>query len=60
MKSRKYTAYWDDGHDRGEFEFYSDHRANSKANLDDAQREYRSRHGYARFKQIEIMRTVLY
>lgn len=57
---RKYIGFWDDGHDRGEIEFYSDHRANSKANLEDARREYRLKHGYARSRQIEIKETVLY
>ena len=56
---RTYIAFWDDGHDRGEFEFCSEHRANSKANLEDAQNYYRRKYGYARSKQIEIMSTAL-
>lgn len=54
MKERKYRAFWDDGHDYGDFEFYSKHRAGSKANLEDAYNEYRKKHGYSRYKAIEI------
>lgn len=57
--SRTYIAMYDDGHDRGEFEFCSEHRANSKANLEDAKRHYISRYGYTRSKQIEITKTIL-
>ena len=34
---RKYLAIYDNGNSTGEFEFYSKHRAGSKANLEDAQ-----------------------
>lgn len=44
---RLYIAFWDNGHDRGEFEFYSSHRANSKANLQDAMRTYHRKFGYS-------------
>ena len=56
---RKYIAYYDDGHDYDDFEFYSSHRAGSKANLGDAKREAISRYGYKRASYIEIYRTEL-
>ena len=40
-KERKYLACWDDGHDYGEFEFYSCHRAIIKENIKDAMKVYR-------------------
>lgn len=57
MKERLYTAYYDDGHDWGTFEFYSSHRANSKANIEDAKRTARNRYGFNRARQIEITCT---
>ena len=59
MKERLYTAFYDDGHDYGSFEFYSSHRANSKANLEDAKRVFRQRHGFNRSRQITITSTIL-
>ena len=51
---REYRAYWDDGHDRGEFTFYSEHRANSKANLEDARRYMLRTYGrHARYREIK-------
>lgn len=44
---RKYGAVADNGRDFIDFEFYSDHRANSKINKQDAQKEYKLKHGYA-------------
>lgn len=41
MKLRKYRAFWDDGHDTGEFEYYSSHRNYSKGNMEDMKREYK-------------------
>lgn len=46
MKSREYIAYWNDGHDNGKFTFYSEHRANSKANLEDARNAMRRKYGW--------------
>ena len=45
MKERLYIAEWDDGHDRGDFEFYSCYRAGSRQNKEDAYKEYRKRYG---------------
>ncbi len=42
---RKYLANTDDGHDYSSFEFYSEHRATSKANLEDAKAEARRKYG---------------
>lgn len=56
-KERKYLAIWDDGHDYGEFEFYSFHRANSKANIEDALKTYRIR--YSKYHDIKITNTCL-
>ena len=50
---RNYLARCDDGHDYFEFEFCSDHRANSKANLEDAKNYYRRHHGKRKFTIIE-------
>lgn len=44
---RRYEAYADNGRDFITFEFYSMHRANSKANIEDAKREYRYKHGHS-------------
>lgn len=58
-KERLYIAYWDDGHDYGEFEFYSTHRANSKANIDDAYSEYLKKYGHSMYRYITITSTCL-
>lgn len=42
---RQYTAFCDDGHDFFSFEYYSTHRAGSKANEEDARDYYRRKHG---------------
>ncbi len=42
---RKYLASTDNGHDYSSFEFYSEHRAGSKANLEDAKAEMRRKFG---------------
>lgn len=60
MKQRLYIAYWDDGHDRGDFTFYSSHRANSKPNLEDAYESYFNKYGYSRASKITITATCLY
>ncbi len=44
--TRKYIALWDNGHDRGEFEFYSSYRSNSKNNKKDAEKESILKYGY--------------
>lgn len=46
MTKRWYTAYWDDGHDHGEFDFFSEHRADSRANMEDARDESYRKYGY--------------
>ena len=56
---RTYIAYYDDGHDYGEFEFNSSHRAGSKDNLEDAKRKARLKYGYKRASHIDIYRTQL-
>ena len=56
-RERLYRAYWDDGHDRGEFEFYSIYRANSKNNLNDATNSYNKTYGYSH--KIKIINVVL-
>lgn len=56
---RNYLAFWDDGHDYGEFEFTSYHRANSKANIQDAKDTAISRYGYRRGSQLRITQTQL-
>ena len=53
-KRRQYTAQADTGRDYIECQFWSEHRAGSRANFDDARAEYRRRHGHAP----RILRTV--
>ena len=56
---RSYIAFYDDGHDYGEFDFCSDHRANSKANIEDAKYTALRLYGYNRASRIEITGTQL-
>lgn len=54
MKLRRYRGFWDDGHDMGEFEYYSIHRNYSKGNMEDMKSEYirlygRSAYQYKKF-----------
>lgn len=42
---RTYIAHCDDGHDFFDCEFESEHRANSKANYEDAKRKINKSHG---------------
>lgn len=56
---RKYIAFYDDGHDYGEFSFSSSHRANSKANLADAKTAAQRKFGFKRAVCIRITRTQL-
>lgn len=51
---RKYRAFWNNGHDTGEFEFWSNHRAGSKANLKDAYRQYQKKYSYSKNSTIKI------
>ena len=60
MKKRRYLAFWDDGHDVGEFIFYSFHRANSKQNLEDAYHEFRNTRGRSLASKVTITSTMLY
>ena len=53
-KTRTYIAFYDDGHDYGEFTFESSHRANSKANMEDAMETYKRKFGR---KHIKITST---
>lgn len=60
MKKRNYIAMYDDGHDYGVFEFSSTHRANSKANIEDATIEAKRKYGFKRANSIVIYATQLY
>lgn len=51
---RKYRGFWDDGHDTGEFEYYSDHRNYSKQNMEDMKRTYFKKYGYSKSKYIKF------
>ena len=55
---RKYRASYDDGHDYGEFEYYSNYRKNSKKNLEDMKREYKQQHGSTRYKEIKTFTCI--
>ena len=56
---KNYIAFYDDGHDYGEFTFRSAHQANSKANLEDAKKAAEKRYGYKRAKMLTIINTQL-
>lgn len=45
-EKRTFLAFADTGRDYVEFEFLSVHRANSKANINDAVQEYKRKHGH--------------
>lgn len=51
---RKYRAFYDNGHDTGEFVFCSRYKAGSKANLKDAYRQYHRQYGYSKHNTIKI------
>lgn len=53
---KTYIAQADTGRDFIEFVFYSEHRANSKANIEDAQKCYKKFHGHRLY---QIKRTIL-
>lgn len=56
---RYYIAFWDDGHDRGDFTFYSEHRARSKANFEDAHQQAVRNYGYKRAACMSIYHSQL-
>ena len=55
---RHYIAFCDNGHDYFEIEFTSYHRANSRANLEDAKRQIATRYG-RKPNTYDILETVL-
>lgn len=57
---RYYIAMYDDGHDYGSFTFSSEHRAGSKANMEDARNHVLRVLGYRRASQIEIIKIERY
>lgn len=59
QRNRRYEAFYDDGHDYGSFRFWSDHRANSKPNFEDAEAEAKILFGYRRASQMTITSTQL-
>ena len=59
MNRREYIAFYDDGHDFGEFLFYSKHRAGSEANKEDARSAASKKFGHNRTQQIKILCTEL-
>jgi len=56
---KNYIALYDDGHDYGEFEYVSDHRNGSKANMKDAKEEFRRKFGSRRLQSVHIYHTEL-
>lgn len=54
---RQYYAECDDGHDWSGFKFYSEHRANSRANLEDARRAGDLKYGKSWSKFHRIIKT---
>lgn len=59
MNRREYIAFYDDGHDFGGFLFYSEHRAGSEANKEDARAAAIKMYGHNRAQRIKILRTEL-
>ena len=59
MTEKLYRAIYDDGHDFGEIEYWSEHRNNSKANLEDAKKELIKKFGWNRAKYLIITQTYL-
>jgi hypothetical protein len=43
---RKYTCIVDNGHDSWAFDFYSEHRAKSKLNMEDARKEMQLKYNH--------------
>lgn len=56
---RKYRAIYDDGHDYGEIEYWSEYRNNSKANREDAEKELVKKFGWNRARQLTVVQTYL-
>lgn len=54
----KYRAFYDDGHDTGEFEYYSDYRRNSKKNNEDMTEEFKKIYGHKRYTQIKNIKCI--
>lgn len=54
---KRYEAFYDDGHDFGSFQFWSEHRANSKPNFKDAEEEAKNLFGYNRASRMKITST---
>ena len=54
MGYKIYIAYYNNGHEYGNFRFYSMHKANSKANIEDAKRNYRIFHSTSNTKFAKI------
>lgn len=57
---RTYTAFCDNGHDYFSFEFESEHRANSKANKEDAYYAGKRRLGWSRRFDVKSTELVKY
>ena len=51
---RKYRGYWDDGHDVGEFCYYSSHRNFSKKNMEDMKIEFSKTYGRNRLRCVKL------
>lgn len=52
---RRYEIYADNGHDGLTIVYYSNHRAGSKANLEDARKELETRYGWRAAKTHELI-----
>ena len=53
-KLRKYRGYYDDGHDIGEFYYYSSHRNFSKKNMEDMKTEFSKTYGRSRLRCVKL------
>ena len=52
---RKYRGYWDDGHDTGEFYYYSIYRNFSKKNMEDIRTEFSKTYGRNRLRCVKLV-----
>lgn len=49
---RKYIGFWDDGHDYGEFYYYSKYRNYSKKNMEDMKSSYLRQYGKSAYRGV--------
>lgn len=56
---RTYLAVYDNGKGFGEFEYYSEYRNHSKANLEDARQTMYNKYGYNRYTRSYVIKDTM-